>query len=87
MEENLAKLQASRSGYRAHLTQTLKKATNITTKDDSLTDSDIASLKRIIEQLTRKRSILVELDGKIVAMIEDPKELEKEIFQRHHRRN
>lgn len=81
MAENLAKLQASRSGYRAHLTQTITKAANITTKEDSLTDSDITSLKGIIVQLTRKRSILEELDGKIVAMIEDPKELEKEIFQ------
>ena len=80
--ENLAKFQASRAGYRAHLTQTIKKATNITTKEsDSLTNSDIASLKSIIEQLTRKRSILQELDDKIVAMIEEPKELEKEVFQ------
>ena len=81
MAENLPKLQASRAGYRAHLTQTIKKATNIATKEDPLTDSDITSLKRIVDQLARKRSILEELDEKIVGMIEDPKELEKEIFQ------
>ena len=81
MAENLPKLQASRAGYRAHLTQTIKKATNIATKEDPLTDSDITSLKRIVNQLARKRSILEELDEKIVGMIEDPKELEKEIFQ------
>jgi uncharacterized protein YwgA len=77
--ENLGKLQVSRAGYRARLTQT-----NIATKEDSLTDSDITSLKGIINdvnELARKRSILEELDEKIVGMIEDPKELEKEIFQ------
>jgi hypothetical protein len=82
--ENLGKLQVSRAGYRAHLTQTIKKATNIATKEDSLTDSDFTSLKGIINdvnELARKRSILEELDEKIVGMIEDPKELEKEIFQ------
>ncbi|CAB4001733.1 Hypothetical predicted protein, partial [Paramuricea clavata] len=81
MAENLPKLQASRAGYRAHLTQTIKKATNIATKEDPLTDSDITSLKRIVDQLARKRSILEEPDEKIVGMIEDPKELEREIFQ------
>ena len=66
------------------MTQTIKKATNIATKEDSLTDSDFTSLKGIINdvnELARKRSILEELDEKIVGMIEDPKELEKEIFQ------
>ncbi|CAB3997224.1 Hypothetical predicted protein [Paramuricea clavata] len=81
MAENLPKLQASRAAYRAHLTQTIKKVTNIATKEDPLMDSDITSLKRIVDQLARKRSILEELDEKIVGMIEDPKELEKEIFQ------
>jgi hypothetical protein len=68
MAENVPKLQASRAGYRAHLTQTIKKATNIATKEDPLTDSDITSLKRIVNQLARKRSILEELDEKIVGI-------------------
>ena len=39
MAENLAKLQVSRAAYRTHLTQTIKKSTNITTKEnDSLTN-------------------------------------------------
>jgi hypothetical protein len=41
----------------------------------------ITSSKRIVHQLARTRSILEKLDEKIVGMIEDPKELEKEIFQ------
>ena len=80
MAENLAKFVASRAGYRAHLTQTFKKASSIIQKE-SLTDSDIASLNRIKEQLARKKSILQELDQKIAAAIEEPKEIEKEIFE------
>ncbi len=36
MAENLAKLQGSRAGYRAHLTKTLKRAGNILTKANGL---------------------------------------------------
>jgi hypothetical protein len=46
MAENLPKRQASQAGYWAHLTQTIKKATNIATKEDPLTDSDITSLNK-----------------------------------------
>ena len=78
--ETLPRLQTSRAGYRAHLTQTTKKATSILQKE-SLKDIDIVSLKRIIEQLLQKKSKLQELDEKIVNLIEDPKELAREIFQ------
>ena len=78
--ETLPRLQASRAGYRAHLTQTNKKATSILQKEP-LTDMDIVSLTRIIEQLVQKKSKLQELDKKIVNLIENPKELEREIFQ------
>ena len=40
----------------------------------------LSLLKNILEQLARKKSILKELDQKITALIEDPAELEKEIF-------
>ena len=48
MAKNIAKLV---------LTQTLKKGSSIIQKE-SLTDSDIASLNRIKEQLARKKGIL-----------------------------
>ena len=80
MAENFAKYVPSRAGYRAHLTQTFKKASSIIQKE-SLTDSDIASLNRIKEQLARKKTILQKLDQKIAAAIEEPKEIEKEIFE------
>ncbi len=75
MAENLTKFQGSRASYRAHLTKTLKRAGNILTKanGDSLTDSEITSLNGIIDQLTRKRSILIELDEKFAAMLKTPR--------------
>ena len=78
--ETLPRLNASRDGYRAHLTQTIRKASTILQKE-SLTDVDIVSLTQINERLLRKKLKLLEIDEKIGTLIEDPKELEKEIFQ------
>ena len=79
MAETLAKLQASRAGYRAHLTQTRKKAPQIMAKETP-SEPDLVSLNNILEQLARKKSILKELDERIAALLEDPAEIEKEIF-------
>ena len=79
MAENLAKLQASRAGFRAHLTQTRKKVPSIMAKE-TRRKLDFVSLNNILEQLARKKSILKELDQKIAAILEDPAKLEKEIF-------
>jgi len=63
MAENLAKLQESRAGYRAHLMQTRKKALTIMAKE-MRSELDFVSLNNILEQLARKKSILKELDKK-----------------------
>ena len=42
---------------------------------------DVVSLNSIIEQLKRKKSIRTGLDEKIAALIEEPKDLEQEIFK------
>ena len=44
------------------------------------TELDVVSLTSIVEQLVRKKIILTELDGKIAALLEDPGEIENEIF-------
>ena len=80
MAETLPKLTSSRAGYRAHLTKTLKKAKDLMEKE-APTEMDVVSLNSIIEQLTRKKSILTGLDEKIAALIEEPKDLEQEIFE------
>ena len=80
MAETLPKLTSSRAGYRAHLTQTLNKAKDLM-KKEAPTEMDVVSLNSIIEQLTRKKSILTGLDEKIAALIEEPKDLEQEIYE------
>ena len=67
-------------GYRAHLTKTLNKAKDLM-KKEAPTEMDTVALNSIIEQLTRKKSILTRLDKKIVALIEELKDLEQEIFE------
>lgn len=79
MAETLAKLQGSRTGYRAHLTHTQKKAPTIMAKETP-SELDFVSQNNILEQLAREKSILNELDQKIATILEDPAELEKEIF-------
>ena len=79
MAENLPKLQASRGGYRSHLTQTLKKADIILNKE-SPTEVNLISMKNILEQLLQKKNILRDLDEKIATLLEGPDDIEKEIF-------
>ena len=71
---------SSHAGYRAHLTKTLNKSKNLTEKE-APTEMDVVLLNSIIDQLTRKKSILTGLDEKITALIEEPKDLEQEIFE------
>ena len=76
MAETLPKLTSSHVGYRVHL----NKVKDIMKKEPP-TEIDAVSLNSIFEQLTRKKSILNGLDEKIAALIEEPKDLEQEIFE------
>lgn len=79
MAENLPKLQASWGGYRSHFTQTLQKADALLTKE-SPTESDLVSMTNILEQLSRKKNILSDLDKKIATLLKEPNDIAKEIF-------
>ena len=72
--------QASRRGHRvrAHLTKLVKRIDEIMANENS-NDMDMATLQSTAEQLEKKKAILQEIDTKIVAQIEVPEELEKEI--------
>ena len=50
-------------------------------ESDSPNEMEIASLNSIIEQLAKKRTVLNGLNEKISTMIEEPEELEQEIFE------
>ncbi|CAB4025296.1 Hypothetical predicted protein, partial [Paramuricea clavata] len=80
--EEISRLQVSRRGHKAHVTKVLKKANEVL-NTETHTDRNIAlaSLNTALEQLTKKKDIIGELDAKIAAEIKDPKELEAEIFE------
>ena len=80
--EEIARLQASRRGHKAHVTRVLKKANEVlNTETHTDRNMALASLNTALEQLTKKKDIIGELDAKIAAEIKDPKELEAEIFE------
>lgn len=45
------------------------------------TEEDIVSLNNILEQLARKKEKIKGLDEKIAALLEEPDEIEKDIFE------
>ncbi|CAB4037912.1 Hypothetical predicted protein, partial [Paramuricea clavata] len=79
--EETQRIQRSRKGHRAHLTKVLSKATTIMENDEAPNAMQIASLTATIEQLARKRTVLNELNEKLLAMVEDPDGLEQEIME------
>ena len=80
MSENLSKLTSSRVSYQSHLTKILQKAKDFMAKEQP-TKMDLVSLENIVEQLARKKLILIGLDEKIVALIGEPDNIEQEIFE------
>ncbi|CAB4010005.1 Hypothetical predicted protein, partial [Paramuricea clavata] len=79
--EETQRIQRSRKGHRAHLTKVLNKATTIMENDEAPNAMQIASFTATIEQLARKRTVLNELNEKLLAMVEDPDGLEQEIME------
>ncbi|CAB4017058.1 Hypothetical predicted protein [Paramuricea clavata] len=71
--EEIARLQASRRGHKSHLSKVLNKENEILKVEPSKVD-EIALTT--LEQLTRKKQLVRELDEKIAAKITDPKQLE-----------
>ena len=59
----------------SYLTKTLNKARDLMEKEEP-TEMDVVSSNSIFEQLTRKKSILQEIDEKNAALLEEPKDLE-----------
>ncbi|CAB4033777.1 Hypothetical predicted protein [Paramuricea clavata] len=80
MDEN-QRIQCSRKRHRAHLTKVLNKATTIMENDEAPNAMQIASLTATIEQLARKRTVLNELNEKLLTVLKDPDELKQEIME------
>ena len=77
--EEIQRTQSSRRGHRAHLTKLQKRIEDIMSNENP-NEMDLAALKGTLQQLQRKKEILVDLDKKIIDGIKDAAELEKEIM-------
>ena len=67
--EGLARLQASRRGYRAYVTKTFGRITEITDSTEPITPAQIISLRTALEQLQQKKVKLEEVDTRIADSI------------------
>ena len=79
--EGVQRFQSSRKAYRSHLTRIYNKVSEIMESSETPSDSQITTLKSSLEQLQRKAEIIKDLDAKISLAIQDPSELEGEIFE------
>ena len=82
MEEDQKRLRLSRRGFRAHLATLTTSLNELSgrSKEHPLEEDDVIALTSLLEQLTRKKQILSDLDEKIVALV-DEKDLEAEIVE------
>ena len=72
-------LQASQRGYRAHVTKTFGRITEITNSTEPITPAQMISLRTALEQLQQKKVKLEEVDTRIADSIQDATALEEEI--------
>ena len=73
---------SSRRGYRTHLKKLLQSVEEcLSTTTSPLTTDQIATLRDLHEQLTRKDSLIAALDTKILEALENDEEIEAEIVQ------
>ena len=79
--EGLTRLQASRRGYRAHITKTFGRITEITDSAEPTTPTQLISLRTALEQLQQKKVKLEEVDTRIADSIQDATALEEEICE------
>ena len=80
--EDVQRLIRSRRGYRSHLERLFRTAGEIIERcdNDSPETEDSAKLAKLIEQLERKKTILIDLDRQISVKVSDD-DLEAEILE------
>lgn len=79
--ENLQRWRSSRKAYRTHLTKLLRTVTEIMDSSETPNESQLDSLSASIEKLQRKAKTIGELDTKIAGELQDPEELERDVFE------
>ena len=83
--EELTRLQASRKGYKSHVSRINNKIDELLSKECD--KFSIASLTTAVEQLNRKKETLSQIDTRISELIESPEDLEGTIFEAKETKN
>ena len=78
--EDLAHLQASRSGFKGHVTRLYAKIDKLL--GEEVDDYSVTSLTTAMEQLNRKMERIAQIDEQILPLIDDPTELEQVVLDR-----
>ena len=73
--------RSSRKAYRTHLTKLHRTVTEIMDSSETPNESQLDSLSASIEKLQRKAKTIGELDTKIAGELQDPEELERDVFE------
>jgi len=76
--EQLPRLQASRKGFKSHVTRLYHKVDGLMEKE--VDEYSITLLTKAIEQLTNKGDKLDEINEQIITLTDDPHELEEYII-------
>lgn len=77
--------RGSRKGYRSHLTKLITSAYDLLTTDPESSGEEKAktatALDSLLGQLSRKATLLADLDAKILSLVDREDELEAEVFE------
>ena len=77
--EKLTRLQASRKGYKSHVSRINNKIDELLSNECD--EFSIAYLTTTVEQLNRKKETLLQVDVRISELIESPEDIESAIFK------
>ena len=79
--EEASRLRSSRGGFRAHVTRTYARIAEITESTTPVTPAQRITLATSLEILEEKKTVLKELDTKIIEATQEPGQLEDEICE------
>ena len=79
--EEASRFRSSRGGFRAHVTKTYARIAKITESTEPVTSNQMITLTTSLGILEDKKTVLRELDAKIIEAIQEPGQLEEEICE------
>ena len=79
--EEASRFRSSRGGFRAHVTKTYARIAEITESTEPVTPNQMISLTTSLGILENKRTVLRDLDAKIIEATQELAHLEEEICE------